>query len=208
MGISGGGPSACRFAIRYSERLSSLLLQVAVTGNYVSPYLEDIKSTPTKIFFTSVTVARMMRANKLEKSIPEFLKAVSKYDRAKIAAETKEIIEDPRRAAVMKKTNDANVMNPAYCHHYSSMLFEVPLFNTDLELPKIKIPTFIVHGDSDNIVYLSNGEQAHTQIEGSKFLKVEDGHHDLDLHKDHPKIFQQQADFVKENWSPKTMDWY
>jgi pimeloyl-ACP methyl ester carboxylesterase len=158
LGVSGGGPSACRFAIKYPDHLNCLLLQVAVTGNFVSPYIKDMKSPATKVFFTSTTIARMMQGNRLEKIVPGFLQTVSKMDKAAIQVETKEIINDPRRAKVVRKSNNSNVANPAYCQNYDSINFEIGLFNTELNLSQVKTPTFIVHGDEDNIVNVSQGE--------------------------------------------------
>jgi pimeloyl-ACP methyl ester carboxylesterase len=69
------------------------------------------------------------------------------------------------------------------------MRHECPLLKQDLELPLIKTPTFIVHGDCDITVDVVMGEQAAREIPGSKFLKVNGGHHVIPLHKDGDKIF-------------------
>ena len=44
------------------------------------------------------------------------------------------------------------------------MLKEFPLYEKDMNLKDIKVSTFIVHGDYDGDVPLSQAEQAHAQI--------------------------------------------
>jgi pimeloyl-ACP methyl ester carboxylesterase len=88
---------------------------------------------------------------------------------------------------------------PCYPHHFRAMAHEVPTWTGDFGLSEIKVPTFIVHGDSDKMVGNKNAENLHAAVEGSKYLRVEEGNHCIPLHTDAAKILQQQVDFVKEH---------
>jgi uncharacterized protein len=62
--------------------------------------------------------------------------------------------------------------------------------------PKLKVPTFVVHGTDDEVIPFALGEQLAASISGARFMKVPGAHHN-DLW-DRPEVVEAIEKFVLE----------
>lgn len=150
LGVSGGGPSALQFAMRFPNRCAGLILEEAVT--------QQIAERPIRLpgilvdyfiyFFRHRSIA-------LLKS-----KGVTDPVVLRVAREAGESVSLFSR----RKAGQVNDLS-----HFANM--------QPLPLHLIACPTLIVHGTLDKEVPIAHAELAHAQISHSRLLRIEGADH-------------------------------
>lgn len=156
-GISMGGMIAQRLAIHYPERVRSLVLGCTTAGG------------PTHVP-PSPKIMELMVARGSLTGTPEenaWLAAPIVYSQAFIDHHPEMVQEDIEKRI--------QIVTPPYA--YLSQLQACGVHNTSQELDKINIPTFVIHGDADELVPYENGKMLAERIKGAKLHTVSGAGH-------------------------------
>jgi pimeloyl-ACP methyl ester carboxylesterase len=151
IGGSGGGPSAIEFAALYPERCVALVLQAAITMRIVAPKAElleaAIKNTVGSDF--SIWLIKDQFVAGLQAKNPN----------------------DPQISAIAMSILKSAI---PYSKRKDGWENDTEQWETLPELPlaSIRCPTLILHGTTDNNVPFAQGEFAHAQIVGSRFVQL------------------------------------
>ncbi len=169
MAISGGGPSAIHFALRYPDRCTCLVLASTCGGPIETSIPMSFKITCFLARFPSIV--NWMRKSAMKN--PE--KAASRA------------ITDP---VILKQTMDDSESWALYLElmesTFDQMAKRLKGTANDIEstreitfpLEEISVPTLIVHGSKDAIVpYEHHGKVLSERIPGAKHLCVQGGEH-------------------------------
>jgi pimeloyl-ACP methyl ester carboxylesterase len=71
------------------------------------------------------------------------------------------------------------------------------MWTSYLRLPKIRVPTMVIHGDKDRLVPLENGKVLAARIPGAQFKLIEDAGHVLTT--DQPEVCKRlMVDFMRQ----------
>jgi len=167
IGISGGGPAALQFALRYPRRCSAVILISAVTHRV--PQLLRAAIIPYfRALIVSDAASWLMNAIYWRWPSAVLLQALSREERRSrpTAAEKREAIRlmatsVPMRPRWAGLTNDAE--------------FLMSLETYPLET--LRVPTLIVHGTRDSIVPLSHAEYAASSIPNAALMRLEGAGH-------------------------------
>jgi pimeloyl-ACP methyl ester carboxylesterase len=155
IGISGGGPSALQFALRYPDRCYALILEAALVRNYSGPvprlpksafagYMRDLLI----FLFKDMGIARYQKTDTGDPSITVLAQAAI-------------------RSVVPYKLRKAGIEN--------DLIQETKL--NDWPLNEITCPTLILQGTEDQSAPLADAEFAHGQIQGSELVKLQGQDH-------------------------------
>jgi len=200
LGYSAGGPVAIYFATKYPERIWALILECAVTQQWViSP--ENIQE---KIYFGYLMyndpflwtsyVTGQISPRLIGMSTIEMESSLDKEATKKLMDS---IMQDPRRVKVL--TGLMNSMSPGGLRR-DGMENDVEQLKKvkDLPLKKIKAPTLIVHGTDDADVSVADAAHAANAIPGAQLYLVHGGFHVMALTDAIDKITQERVTFLKK----------
>jgi pimeloyl-ACP methyl ester carboxylesterase len=156
-GISMGGMIAQRLALKYPERIRSLILGCTTSGgeNHVQPSPE-------------VSMHMVSRASST--ATPEeiaWATAPILYSQSFIENHRDLVAEDIK----------IRTENPILPHAYMLQLQACLAHNTYALLNQIKAPTFVIHGDADRLVPYENGVTLAEKIPNAEFLTVSGAGH-------------------------------
>jgi pimeloyl-ACP methyl ester carboxylesterase len=176
VGISGGGPAALQFALRYPDRCSALVLEAALVRNYKGPaprlpvsslgaYLRDLLF----YLFQNAGIAPYQAKNPSDPMITKLARAelygIIPYGRRKIGT-----------ANDLVQENNLN----------------------DLPLENITCPTLILHGTADTSAPIEDAEYAHRQISNSQLVEIKGQDHMMSI-VDHQKIDSLRTAFLRDH---------
>lgn len=155
IGISGGGPSALQFALRYPDRCSSLITISAITQHYSEE--EVCQTLPAFQRFIKLTIA------KLSSSDPALYIVLSL---------TKLRPKHPATAALVRTAT-------LYAQRKLGYLNDMEQFTslTSYPLQDIAVPTLVIHGMSDDEVLFANAKTLASQAPQAKLLALPDAKH-------------------------------
>lgn len=183
LGYSAGGPVAIHFSTKYPERVWALILECAVTQQWVISS-ENIRE---KIYFgylmyndpflwTSDVTGRLfprligMSTIEMESSL----------DKDATGQLMDNIMQDPRRVSVL--TNMMRSMSPGELRKDGMENDVEQLKNVkNLPLKRIKAPTLIIHGTDDADVSVADAALAADTIPDAKLFLVHGGFHVMAL---------------------------
>ncbi|HEX3641611.1 MAG TPA: alpha/beta hydrolase [Ktedonobacteraceae bacterium] len=155
VGISGGGPSAIQFALRYPTRCSSLVMISGVAQRYAEWELKQALSFPVRLFkqlyekiitFDPLLYLLLPFAKLLPDAFAtaDFLCSVTQYD--------------------LRKTGYENDMK-----QFAAI--------SDYPLEQITAPTFVVHAKGDREVPFSHAKVLSDKVPNVKLLTIAGGSH-------------------------------
>ncbi len=178
VGVSGGGPSALTFALRYPQRTTSLVMISAVS--HTMPARPAYLSTLFSVFTKDFVFWSLLHATK------EGLLAalgVPAEDQQELAPE----------ALAQAYTFIENILPMGA--RQKGQLLEQHMSEYDAEqIQKIEAPTMVVHARNDTLVAFDQGEFTARMVPGAQFLPTEKGGHLTLLF--YPEMRARVADFL------------
>lgn len=150
LGVSGGGPSAMQFAMRFPTRCAGLILEEAVTQRIVEPpiRLPGLLVDYLIYFFRNRSAAALKS------------KGITDPVVLRVAREAGESVS----LFGLRKPGQVNDLT-----HFANM--------PPLPLHTVSCPTLIMHGTLDKEVPIEHAEVAHAQIPGSRLVRIEGADH-------------------------------
>ncbi len=195
IGISGGGPSALQFALRYPHRCWAFVAVSAISKRLSPAEIMNCKSPARRTLFTLDLVARFLwhGAAAATKKCWDYLKApIGK--KLRLGYEELNKKENVGFFLGMLRTFSMFSMRKAGLKNDMRQLTTMP----HIPLEEIKAPTLVLYGTADRVVPFSHAKFMVDQIPGSKFLEVEGGGHlFFATHKE--EVVPVVVDFLKRN---------
>lgn len=166
VGFSMGGGEVARYIADYgTDRVAKAVLAAAVT-----PYLYKSHDNPEG-GFDDAAIAQFQDAVKQDRAA--FLDG---FTRSFFSARGELLVSEPLRLYAWSIAAFASPKATLDC----IAAFGTTDFRKDLE--KLKLPTLIIHGDSDDIVpFEVSGKRAHHAIEGSRLALIEGAPHGVNV---------------------------
>ena len=172
MGASMGGMIAQELALMYPERVQSLLLGCTSHGGILARWPKLTRPRGP------VSLSEANRRERELALIPLLYADCTPLER---------IHEDL----------DVHCSCPVTNRGFLSQFAGILLWTSYLRLPRIRVPTLVVHGEQDRLVPPENGKIVASRIPGAKFRLVPEAGHILTT--DQPGICQEMIlDFLKE----------
>ena len=204
LGYSAGGPVAIYFAQKYPDRIWALILECAVTQQWVISS-ENVRE---RIYFGYLMYDDpfLWTSDVIGKISPRLIgmstiEMESSLDKDASKKLMDSIMQDPRRVKVL--TGMMKSMSPGELRR-EGMENDVEQLEKvkDLPLKKIKAPTLIIHGTDDADVSVADAAFAANRIPDSKLYLVPGGFHVLALTDRIDEITGMRLMFLKEH-SPR-----
>lgn len=171
VGASMGGMIAQELTLSYPERVRSLLLACTTHGGFLSRWPEFRHRTP------GMGWAKGDRLVRERDAIPMLY----------AAGTPRELIEEDIRL---------RCCCPWSSQGFFSQLAAVLVWSSYLRLPRIHVPTLVVHGDEDHLIPPVNGRVVAKRIPGAAFQTVERAGHVLTT--DQPELCaEMMVEFLK-----------
>jgi len=101
---------------------------------------------------TDLEIGKMTDTLPPEHMLPEVLKGVMEATEEELAAECKDVLEDPERVEIYKRQIKIGYFGPVYPEFFPNMLNDLYKMKNKLPLENIKVPVLITHGDKDKQV--------------------------------------------------------
>ncbi|GGO01025.1 alpha/beta fold hydrolase [Saccharibacillus kuerlensis] len=171
IGISAGGPSAIRFASQYPERVKSLTLQCAVSGEWLTSKDKEYKATQI-LFHPS-----------REKYTWKLLGSMASFSPRLVFKQMAPSFSQLPYAALKSLISDSDIQEfkKMIQRQRSGQGFLIDLTHTASvtpeELQSIKCPTLILHSRNDATVSVDHAYHAHQHIPNSKLCVLESWGH-------------------------------
>ena len=161
IGTSGGGTTAFNFALRHPDRCAGCMTEVAVSGDFNHPKIEELQSFFAKSSMTSPFTARMtgyVASRKPEMMVNMMMDEMSLFKGPDKEAQVKEIINDPERIKLLGKMMDEVAGFSIYPNTADAMVNDLNEFVKPINFAEIKVPTLVVHGNMDGDIPFSQAE--------------------------------------------------
>lgn len=155
MAVSGGGPSALQFALRYPQRCRGLLMLVALSQYYTEEDVYRLLSAARRL------LRRLL--NRLLVSDPFLYLLFNLSRRLPEEAKSSEFIE-------------SLAMNPTHSAGYQNDMRQFAALKPS-PLLGITLPTLIVHGTADVEVPFRQAQELAEAIPGAQLMVIEGGGH-------------------------------
>jgi pimeloyl-ACP methyl ester carboxylesterase len=167
IGISGGGPPALQFALRYPQRCTAIVLVCAVTQRLTLPRRAVIASQwPRVVTSNTVNWVVSLLYSRFPSPISRF--AFSRFERTSSspAFDRRDALRLMATSVPVKPRFEGVKNDGAYL----STLDSYPL-------ERIQQPTLIIHGNADEVVPFAHAEFAASKIPGARLITLEHGSH-------------------------------
>ena len=169
IGASMGGMIAQELALRYPDRVRSLLLGCTSHGGLLARWPDIVVPKGVKW--------KESRRHERELAIAPLL-----YSRSTPLERIREDVDLRCQCSWTYR---------GFFNQFAGIL----MWSSYLRLPRLRVPTLVVHGDSDRLVPPSNGKIVAARIPGARFCLVPDAGHILTT--DQPEICQElMVDFL------------
>ena len=155
IGASGGGPSALQFALRHSERCSSLILLCAVSQRWSEQEL--LEALPPIQQLMAPMVERLVLFNNFALFL---LESLLRWQHSPLRA-------DLVHSIAMPQLREVGYKNDVEQYEY---IGEYPL-------EQITAPTLVLHGDKDRNVPIKHAEFVASKVPHARFVIDEGGDH-------------------------------
>lgn len=180
VGVSAGGPAAIQFALRFPQRIWSLVLLSAVTRSFDILTFGD-KST-TRLFGNSLAddlgswVLNEMANRDFPKSLDWVLEFENNLDFKERRALAEEVLAHSGQRDFVRALEETVV---PLSNRTAGLFNDVEQIHSlqDLPLEKVSAPTLVVHGTEDRLVPMVNARVAAGRIPGATLLLVENAGH-------------------------------
>jgi pimeloyl-ACP methyl ester carboxylesterase/DNA-binding CsgD family transcriptional regulator len=169
LGISQGSHACIRFAVRYPERVSKMILY----GGYARGFFRRANSTAEREYRAILEVMRIGWG----KSNPTFRQLFT----------SRFIPEGTAEQLTWFNELCARTAEPEIAATLLEMRGNVDV--ADL-LPQVRVPTLVIHAREDAVVPLSEGHRLAADIPGAQFVEVESKNHVLLAHEPAWQRFQ------------------
>jgi pimeloyl-ACP methyl ester carboxylesterase len=151
LGASMGGMIAQELALRFPHRVCTLMLGCTSHGGLISRW-PDFRYRPNK---ASLSDDRMSR----ERSLNDLLYAETTM---------RELIEED-----LMIRSGCRWTREGFLKQFGAIL----LWSSYLRLPRIRVPTLVVHGDQDRLIPPENGRVVARRIPGARFVLIPNAGH-------------------------------
>ena len=148
-GVSMGGMIAQQFALRYPEKVRSLILACTYCGGPGSSLMTD---------------PEVMRATERMQGLP--LKE-SMMEMLRLMVSQKFIDDNP---GLIREMVEQMTKHPAPPHGRMRQTEAAMAHNTYERLPEIKAPTLVIHGDADKLINVENSRIIASRIPGAELV--------------------------------------
>jgi len=151
-GVSMGGMIAQEFALQYPKRVRSLVLGCTYTGG-----------------------PNVVRA---EQAVTDFMTARAKLDPDTAVEASIPYIYDPHTPREL--IDEDCVLRKKWmpkAEAYFAQLQGIMAWESYSRLDQIKVPTLVIHGESDRLIPIGNGELIANRIAGAKFVRLPQAGH-------------------------------
>lgn len=165
LGISAGGPTAIKFASLYPETVDKLILECAVTKEWLK------KSDK------AYRVARIAFSPMIQGFTWALLKFTAKHFRNRFIRSMCSGLSKASSQSILsgmtKDQSDRFISAFLMYSSYKGFLFDLSNYADAKDLENIKAPTLIIHSKNDNSVPFEFAVYANQKIIGSKLLELE-----------------------------------
>lgn len=192
VGVSGGGPSALQFALRYPERCWALTTICAISHALSRSELEHCKSLGRRISFAfclGVRVAAAVISEWCRKWYAQLVRGRSGVGLP--STDVSSTYLGLLRAVCLFRFNRHGLENDA------RQLVSLPRYS----LGRIAVPTLVMHGTADSLVPYAHAEFIMSQVPGATALTVPEGDH-LFFAKDKERLLPRVVDFIQKHTEP------
>lgn len=194
--VSGGGPSGIQLAARHPERVTALILEVAISQNYRVPV-----SGLGLALFTN-PIANWLQARVMDYlprlAVGQMLKIESSLDAADRSRVADEILASPEKLARLRRViADA----PPFDLLRSGFENDLKQFAAIEQLPlnAVRCPTLVVHGTHDGDVPFSHAENSASEIPDAELYRIEKGWHLLAMGDSGEEVAGAEVDFARRH---------
>ena len=172
---SGGGPSAYRFAVRHPERIFGLVTIAAVSRRWSQPKPNIIQSL---LFGTNMgsRLVGYLAKHRSKQVVGGALEGEGSIRGEELILQIKQTMADPeQRQLVLDIAQTVNTGG----QRKKGWENDVANFReiASLELERIKCPVLLIHGDSDTDADIEHSRFAHSQIQSSELVEMNEGTH-------------------------------
>lgn len=151
LGVSMGGMIAQKFALKYPEMVKSLIL---VSTHHGGPEIEPIPKETLQAMFGEPP--------------PNIRTEKELYMYKMSYAFSREWFESNNET--VERLIELRLQEPQPWEAYMNQAYATVSFNASSELPRIRAPTLIVHGDADRVVPVANAFKLHSKLKNSSLV--------------------------------------
>lgn len=196
IGISGGGPSALHFALRYPERCSALVAVSAISRRLSQAEITNCKSVVRRTFFTFGLFAKLLWHGALAatKGCRDYVVKSLIGKKLKFALKSLTRKEDMDFfLGMLRSCSMLSMRKPGLKNDMTQL-------TTMAQIPfeEITIPTLVLHGSDDRVVPFSHAQLIAGRVPHSKLMEVKGGGH-LFFATHREEVVPVVMDFLKRN---------
>ncbi len=203
LGASAGGPPAIQFALRYPERVNSLVLMAAVSQEYIVEESQT-NSLLARIFLSGsmadigVWIFDIVTRRLPALSMKESFKETVGLEPKELNTYIEQVMSNPEQVSWYKRfLRTTCPMTPRLAGLYNDLkqLERVSFSN----LQDIKCPTLVIHGTVDIDVSFSNAEFSASSIPNARLYSIENVGHIAWLGEHVSQMNSELIDFLKKS---------
>lgn len=191
--VSGGGPTGIEFAARHPDRISALILEVAISGAYapeVSAAAMSLMSNPVVGWLQRLLLARFPKV-----VVSQMVKLESTLSTQERAGVTNDIITSHDKLELMRRFMDSMPPFEALRTGFENDMERFAAIER-LPLESVRCPTLVSHGTHDADVPFAHAEYSSREIETAQLHRVEKGWHLLGLSEGSHETRRVQIEFL------------
>lgn len=172
---SGGGPSAYRLAVRYHERVRSLVAVAAVSQAYPTPRLKFIDRLLLQTRSGNKLLS-YLAAKQPEQFVSGVLASEGSLSKPLLKERVAHVMANPSKRDFVVGLGLTAEQTAERRAGYDNDIRQFDGITT-LELDRVSAPTMVIHGTADSDVPYSHGEFAAGEIPGAELLSLDTGTH-------------------------------